>query len=402
MYKFCIGTPQLGDYNTWPINSPNPQRLVFNDCCMLTYDRIDQTCHDVFEITAYGEYDGLGEQYIRPVIYADDNGKPGEKLSMFEPILDLTNTTPGTEKYAWGYSVIKNRVLEPGYYWFGVYAHNYRPYFTDYDGDGLFTYYMLDAPNGIIPEYGGNITPHPVGEICITIEAIIYISRWGVDFENKLTSMIIMSDFFSQVKEARRKLLIQGKKITDNGCYRSKACHRTHNDILFITSIANRILKAVKKLNSNCTVLDTLRKYQLLSRFITTMKHIHDILFYRMLHIQLEKILFSPITLIRFIREKIMNTVYKNQTALRLIVDTAIELGSGDVCEIRYCKPDGVTGSFAASILSENSSFVYYDINNETELDVSGWWKFWAYITFADGRSACGKSIKMYIADEGS
>jgi hypothetical protein len=132
------------------------------------------------------------------------------------------------------------------------------------------------------------------------------------------------------------------------------------------------------------------------------MRRIRDFPLFELLRIKIEKIIFSPLTLIRLVRENILNTVYKNQTALRLIVDTAVELGSGDVCEIRYCKPDGVTGSFAASILSENSSLIYHDITSETELDVSGWWKFWAYITFTDGRSACGKAVKIFIADEGS
>jgi hypothetical protein len=32
----------------------------------------------------------------------------------------------------------------------------------------------------------------------------------------------------------------------------------------------------------------------------------------------------------------------------------------------------------------------------------AGWWSFWAFITFADGRTAAGEAAKVYIWAEGA
>jgi hypothetical protein len=37
----------------------------------------------------------------------------------------------------------------------------------------------------------------------------------------------------------------------------------------------------------------------------------------------------------------------------------------------------------------------------EGELDMAGWWMFWAFITFADGRTAAGEAAKVFIWNEG-
>jgi hypothetical protein len=37
----------------------------------------------------------------------------------------------------------------------------------------------------------------------------------------------------------------------------------------------------------------------------------------------------------------------------------------------------------------------------EGELDMAGWWVFWAFITFADGRTAAGEAAKVFVWLEG-
>jgi hypothetical protein len=37
----------------------------------------------------------------------------------------------------------------------------------------------------------------------------------------------------------------------------------------------------------------------------------------------------------------------------------------------------------------------------EGDLDKSGWWVMWAFITFEDGRTAAGEAVKVFIWDEG-
>jgi hypothetical protein len=37
----------------------------------------------------------------------------------------------------------------------------------------------------------------------------------------------------------------------------------------------------------------------------------------------------------------------------------------------------------------------------EGELDMAAWWVFWAFITFADGRTAAGEAAKVFVWNEG-
>jgi len=37
----------------------------------------------------------------------------------------------------------------------------------------------------------------------------------------------------------------------------------------------------------------------------------------------------------------------------------------------------------------------------EGEINASGWWAFWAFITFADERTAVGETAKVYVWNEG-
>jgi hypothetical protein len=32
----------------------------------------------------------------------------------------------------------------------------------------------------------------------------------------------------------------------------------------------------------------------------------------------------------------------------------------------------------------------------------TGWWTLWAFVTFADGRTAAGEAAKVYVWDEGA
>jgi hypothetical protein len=40
-------------------------------------------------------------------------------------------------------------------------------------------------------------------------------------------------------------------------------------------------------------------------------------------------------------------------------------------------------------------------VNAYGEIDMAGWWVFWAFITFADGRTAAGEAAKVYVWKEG-
>jgi hypothetical protein len=92
-----------------------------------------------------------------------------------------------------------------------------------------------------------------------------------------------------------------------------------------------------------------------------------------------------------------MGKIFKGQTALRIVLNTFIDLVGIEKAVIRYRKPNGKAGEFTAGVI--DTCVIHECI--EGEIDVSGWWAFWAFITFADGRTAAGETAKVYIWNEG-
>lgn len=97
-----------------------------------------------------------------------------------------------------------------------------------------------------------------------------------------------------------------------------------------------------------------------------------------------------------------MKHIYKAQTALRITLKTGVPLSKdNDTVEIHYKKPDGVQGIFEAAIKDEETGTVYHDFQNANELDEAGWWSFWVYVCFADGRTAYSQKVNAYVYEEG-
>jgi len=95
-----------------------------------------------------------------------------------------------------------------------------------------------------------------------------------------------------------------------------------------------------------------------------------------------------------------MSKIYKNQTKLRITRNVGIDLTNGQSFKIKFIKPDNSEGFFNAAKL--DSTHIYYDVTQSSDLDQSGVWKFWAFVTFADGTYAAGEPIKKIIYDEGN
>jgi len=95
-----------------------------------------------------------------------------------------------------------------------------------------------------------------------------------------------------------------------------------------------------------------------------------------------------------------MGKIFKGQTALRLTVKTFVDLEDIISAVIKYRKPDGISGEFSAAVTDTANGVISHECI-EGELDVSGWWAFWAYVTFGDGRTAAGEAAKVYIWNEG-
>jgi len=92
--------------------------------------------------------------------------------------------------------------------------------------------------------------------------------------------------------------------------------------------------------------------------------------------------------------------IFKCQSALRITVKTYCDLEGIDKAVIRFSKPDGSIGEFAAAVKDTANGVIFHEII-EGEIDASGWWAFWAFITFADGRTAAGEAAKVYVWNEG-
>ncbi|GHU92598.1 hypothetical protein AGMMS50268_38920 [Spirochaetia bacterium] len=95
-----------------------------------------------------------------------------------------------------------------------------------------------------------------------------------------------------------------------------------------------------------------------------------------------------------------MARIFNGQSALRITIKTFTDLEGILSAAIKYHKPDGVCGEFSAGIADSAKGVIFHECI-EGEIDVSGWWGFWAYITFADGRTAAGETAKVYVWNEG-
>jgi len=95
-----------------------------------------------------------------------------------------------------------------------------------------------------------------------------------------------------------------------------------------------------------------------------------------------------------------MGKIFKGQSALRITLKTFTDLEDVLSAVVKYRKPDGKTGEFAAAVGDTAKGVIFHECI-EGELDISGWWSFWAFVAFADGRTAAGEAAKVFIWQEG-
>jgi len=92
--------------------------------------------------------------------------------------------------------------------------------------------------------------------------------------------------------------------------------------------------------------------------------------------------------------------IFRGQSALRITVKTFCNLEGVLSAVIKYKKPNGKTGAFSAAVKDKAKGVISHEVI-EGEIDVSGWWTFWAFITFDDGRTAAGETANVYVWEEG-
>jgi len=95
-----------------------------------------------------------------------------------------------------------------------------------------------------------------------------------------------------------------------------------------------------------------------------------------------------------------MGKIFKGQTALRITLRTFCDLEGIENAVIKYRKPNNTTGEFSAAVGDTAQGVIFHECI-EGDIDFSGWWTVWAFITFADGRTAAGEAAKVFIWKEG-
>jgi len=95
-----------------------------------------------------------------------------------------------------------------------------------------------------------------------------------------------------------------------------------------------------------------------------------------------------------------MRRIYKNMSSLKITVKTYIDLTGAEECLVKFRKPDKTVGYFIGIINNEQGGIFVYNVQIG-DIDVSGWWRFWAFVTFIDGRTAAGRSRKRFVWEEG-
>lgn len=84
-----------------------------------------------------------------------------------------------------------------------------------------------------------------------------------------------------------------------------------------------------------------------------------------------------------------MKRVFVGQTAIRIELQMQVDITGCLEKKIKYKKPkDDTVYEWEATISNNTAGHIYYEVLLDTELDVAGKWRFWGFITFADGRSA--------------
>jgi len=100
-----------------------------------------------------------------------------------------------------------------------------------------------------------------------------------------------------------------------------------------------------------------------------------------------------------------MTKIYKDQENLRIRLTTGVNITNATVKQIKYEKPDETTGFWNAEVDDVINGIIYYDVKiteNGADIDQVGIWKFWAWITFSDDRSAPGEVVRVRVYTEGA
>ncbi len=92
-----------------------------------------------------------------------------------------------------------------------------------------------------------------------------------------------------------------------------------------------------------------------------------------------------------------MKRIFKNKTKLRLLIDTKCDLSGFVEVSLKLVKPNDETVTFPAVVKDSENGIIFYDVQNESDFDISGWWTLWPEVLFDDDRTARGRSVRFFV-----
>lgn len=95
-----------------------------------------------------------------------------------------------------------------------------------------------------------------------------------------------------------------------------------------------------------------------------------------------------------------MITIIKGHGIGKLYVNTDLDLTDITSQIIKYEKPDGTTGQFAAVIDNIAKGILAHELA-ESDFDQVGYWKAWAYVTKTGGEIGIGEPFIINVVNEG-
>lgn len=90
-------------------------------------------------------------------------------------------------------------------------------------------------------------------------------------------------------------------------------------------------------------------------------------------------------------------TFFKDQDWGTIVAPTTQVLTGALVKEIKYVKPSGTPGVFAATIAANTTDLEYTLVDGDR--DENGWWTFQAHVQFAGDLDGWGNIIKIFYED---
>lgn len=97
-----------------------------------------------------------------------------------------------------------------------------------------------------------------------------------------------------------------------------------------------------------------------------------------------------------------MKCIYKNETKLRLLIDTKCDLSGYEEVKLCLRKPDDSVVTFPAVVKDEEKGIIFYDVQTEDDFNLSGWWTMWPEVRFDDDRTASGRAVEFFVYEAGS